>query len=152
MAARDADAFPTLVTDDVRIVHHPTGVVYDRAGVLFSLRSLLSAHDITYRHDPLATLGDSLALFRLSVSAGGAVSEFDAGASEWEYIALTEVDARGQRRWVELFAADRLGDAVARLYERQAELLPDGPERIARRRRRARSRRCWRHGPSSIAG
>src|SRR5439155_15694505 len=27
------------------------------------------------------------------------------------------------------FAADRLGDAVARLYERDADLLPDGPAR-----------------------
>src|SRR5207244_2099120 len=33
----------------------------------------------------------------------------------------------GRRQRAELFAADRLGDAVARLYERYAELLPDGP-------------------------
>jgi hypothetical protein len=30
---------------------------------------------------------------------------------------------------VELFAVTRLGDAVTRLYERYAELLPDGPAR-----------------------
>src|SRR5262249_2359903 len=42
---------------------------------------------------------------------------------------LIEVDAQGQRRRTELFAVDRLGDAVARLYERYAQLLPDGPER-----------------------
>src|SRR5205823_11406294 len=44
-------------------------------------------------------------------------------------IALMEVDARGQYHRGELFAPDRLGDAIARLYERYADLLPDGPER-----------------------
>ena len=34
---------------------------------------------------------------------------------------------------MEFFAADHLGDAIARLYERYAELLPDGPARDARR-------------------
>ena len=29
----------------------------------------------------------------------------------------------------EIFAADHLGDAIARLYERYAEQLPEGPER-----------------------
>jgi hypothetical protein len=41
-----------------------------------------------------------------------------------------EVDASGRRRRTEFFAIDRLGDAVTRLYERHAELLPDGPERV----------------------
>ena len=36
---------------------------------------------------------------------------------------------RGDNGGSEIFAADRLGDAVARLYERYAELLPDGPAR-----------------------
>src|SRR5207244_7281044 len=35
----------------------------------------------------------------------------------------------GRRQRAEIFAADRLGDAVVRLYERYADLLPDGPER-----------------------
>ena len=49
--------------------------------------------------------------------------------AEFDEISLLEVDDCG--RWLrsEIFAADRLGDAVARLYERYAELLPDGPER-----------------------
>src|SRR5206468_5442842 len=38
-------------------------------------------------------------------------------------------DAHGRRRRAELFATDRLGDAIVRLYERYAELLPDGPAR-----------------------
>src|SRR5262249_49375033 len=40
-----------------------------------------------------------------------------------------EADSEERRRRTERFAVDRLGDAVARLYERHAELLPDGPER-----------------------
>ena len=46
-----------------------------------------------------------------------------------EQLILIEVDAQGRRRRHEVFASDRLGDAVVRLYERYAELLPDGPER-----------------------
>ena len=42
---------------------------------------------------------------------------------------MLEVDERGRFLRQEVFAADRLGDAIARLYERYAELLPDGPER-----------------------
>src|SRR2546425_12499947 len=45
-------------------------------------------------------------------------------------IILIEVDPDGRRRRSEDFAADRLGDAVARLYERYADLLPDGPARV----------------------
>src|SRR5215470_13561804 len=46
-----------------------------------------------------------------------------------EAIDLIEVDAQGRQRRVEQFGSNRLGDAVARLYERYAELLPEGPER-----------------------
>src|SRR5206468_9219774 len=42
---------------------------------------------------------------------------------------LIEVAPSGRCRQSEVFAADRLGDAVARLYERYADLLPDGPAR-----------------------
>src|SRR5439155_18245840 len=81
-------------------------------------------------HEPLATLGDSLALSRLSTSASRFVSrKLDVGAHERVMINLLEVDAQGRRRRVEVFAADRLGDAVVRLYERYAEMLPDGPAR-----------------------
>ena len=83
------------------------------------------------RHEPLATLGDSLALFRMSTSASGFVGgTFDVGAYETERFYLLEVDANGRQRRAEVFAADRLGVAVARLYERYADLLPDGPARI----------------------
>src|SRR5262249_14107265 len=85
---------------------------------------------VTFKSEPLATLGDSLALCRSSGSASGAAGgEFDVGAYDIEQLVVIEVDARGRRRATDVFAADQLGDAVVRLYERHAELLPDGPER-----------------------
>src|SRR5262249_10777500 len=85
---------------------------------------------------PLATLGDSLALARAVVSGSGTAmvvsattEKFDVGAFNAEEIHLLEVDARGQLVRFELFAENRLGDAVARLYARHAELLPAGPAR-----------------------
>ena len=62
------------------------------------------------------------------VSASALASrKFDVGAYDIEKIDVVEVDAQGRARRVEDFAPDHLGDAVARLYERYAELLTDGP-------------------------
>src|SRR5262249_40557585 len=66
----------------------------------------------------------------MSMSASGFVGRtFDVGAYEQAEIALIEVDAQERERRRERFAPDRLGDAIVRLYERYAELLPKGPER-----------------------
>src|SRR5207249_61212 len=122
----------TLFAEGLEVVHHPTGAEHGREGALFSLRSLLKAQDPTLSHEPLATLGDSLGLFRMSLSASGAGAAdwmSDIGATQIDQIILIEVDPDGRCRRSEDFAADRLGDAVARLYERDADLLPDGPER-----------------------
>src|SRR5262249_52032650 len=130
VVARAADALPPLFADELEVVDHTTGAVFDRDGELSSLRSLLRARDPTLASEPLATLGDSLALFRTSTSgskfAGGA---FDVGAYEMLHIDVIEVDAQGRLRRMEFFPTERLGDAVARLYERYAELLPDGSAR-----------------------
>src|SRR5206468_5462611 len=69
IAARDDDTLATLFADEMEVVDHPTGTTWDARGNLASWRSLLSAHDPTCRHELLATLGDSLALCRLSTSA-----------------------------------------------------------------------------------
>src|SRR5262249_34582525 len=72
----------------------------------------------------------SLALGRQSVSASGARGRtWDVGPLESESVQLIEVDGEGRRARSDIFAANRLSDAVVRLYERYAELLPDGPER-----------------------
>src|SRR5437667_2797199 len=67
--ARDANALPTLLADESEVVDHTTGATYDRQGDLSSLRALVRAQDPTCRHETLATLGDSLALFRKPTSA-----------------------------------------------------------------------------------
>src|SRR5262249_23671344 len=103
---------------------------WDRGGLLRSVRSLLRTRDPRCHCEPLATFGDALALCRVSWSASGlAQGKFDVGAYEMEALDLIEVDAEARGRRVERFAPDHLGDAVARLYERYAELLPDGPAR-----------------------
>jgi class 3 adenylate cyclase len=130
IAGRNEDAFPMLFAEDAEVVDHTTGATYGRSGTLDHFRRQRRIQDLAYRQEPLATLGDSLALCRLSVSGSGAAGRtWDVGAFEFDNFQLVEVDAQGRRRRLELFAADRLGDAVARLYERHAELLPDGPER-----------------------
>src|SRR5262249_18177127 len=130
IAAQDGDALATLFAESLENVEHPTGAVYHREGVLRGFRSLLAARDPQYRQEPLATLCDALALCRVSWGASGLVGgKFDVGAYETDGIYFIEVDAHGRRLRTERFLVERLGDAVARLYERYAELLPEGPAR-----------------------
>src|SRR5262249_18078068 len=130
VAARDVDTLPTLWADDLEIVDHTTGTVYGREGEFSSFRSLLRAQDPMFRYEPIATLGDSLALCRMWHSASGVADEkLDFGALEREVICPVEADGEGRQGWGEIFAGDRLGDAVARFYQRYAEILPDGPAR-----------------------
>ena len=83
IATRDADALPTLWADEYEGVDHTTGTTWDLQGMLASWRSLLTAREPTCRHEPLATLGGSLALCRASTSASGfAGAKFDVGAYE----------------------------------------------------------------------
>src|SRR5262249_58259028 len=111
-------------------VDHINRISYERDRVLAELSSFLNVKDPRGGHEPLATLGDSLVLSRWTMSASGvARGTFDVGSYQMERIAVIEVDGSGRRTRLEQFAADNLGDAIARLYERYAELLPDGPER-----------------------
>ena len=127
--ARDADALTGLLADELTIVDHANGITYDRQGSLASFQSMLRVPGLTYRTEHLATLGESLALSRFSVSAAAVTGgRFDVGAYDVERIGLEEVDAQGRRRRAEFFSSDKLGDAIVRLYERYAEMLPDGPK------------------------
>jgi class 3 adenylate cyclase/GNAT superfamily N-acetyltransferase/ketosteroid isomerase-like protein len=130
IAARDADALPALVSDEMEVVHEPTRSVYGREEVLRVWRSLIEAPEGRLAIEPLASLGDSLALFRHLTTASSAKGKsFDFGAYEVEHLLLAEVDAYGRQLRGEFSEVNRLGHAVARLYERHAELLPEGPER-----------------------
>ncbi|MGH7339953.1 MAG: hypothetical protein ACREKH_05620, partial [Candidatus Rokuibacteriota bacterium] len=136
IADRDVDALPALYAEETEVVDRRAGGVgggtWHRQGVLDTWRALLRAQDPKCRHEPLATLGAALALSRLSLRASGfAGANFDVGPYEREEIFLHEVDAQGRLRRNEIFDTDRLGDAVACLYERYAELLPDGPARAS---------------------
>src|SRR5262249_20631908 len=119
-----------LMSADYEEFDHRTGATWDRAGALTSLRWLMRSREPDFRHQVLATLGDALVLARRRVAADGAAgARFDVGAYDSRARAPPERGA--DRRCVrqEVFAADRLGDAVVRLYERYAELLPEAPER-----------------------
>ncbi|MCX5738834.1 MAG: hypothetical protein NTZ61_10140, partial [Proteobacteria bacterium] len=129
-AARDLAAFAQLSADDMIVVHHPTRVEFGRDAGLARFESLYRAEDLVIGNELLATLGDSLALSRTSTSVS-ALADYDVdfGAIRIDTHVVTEVDAHGRHRRVEIFADDHLADAIARLYERYAELLPAGPER-----------------------
>jgi class 3 adenylate cyclase/tetratricopeptide (TPR) repeat protein len=138
LAARDFDALGALHAERLRVVHHVTGTVLDRQGTLDWWRAYLGDRDVSFTVEPLAVLGDALALSQLSWS--GSTSDdplLDVGAFESTELDLVEVDAEGRAVQIAVFAPDRLGDAVGRLYERYAELLPEGPgrERAALRAR-----------------
>jgi len=109
----------------VRIVDHPTESIYGLEGAVDSYRRLLRLKDPVVRHEPLATLGDSLALSHRRISAGGTRGgRFDVAEYQREEFVVVEPGVL-----IEIFGADRLGAAVACLYGRYAELLPDGPAR-----------------------
>src|SRR5262249_52450458 len=72
IAARAADAVADVFSESTQTVNHPTGATYDRDGILTSLGgALASTRDFALREAPLASLGESLALLRASLSATG---------------------------------------------------------------------------------
>src|SRR5262249_52087217 len=103
-----------------------------------SFRWLFETLQMNWALEPLATLGDSLALVRQStwsnVSAENDVPSDSPGQSiealtgpfEGDTVVLFEVDEREQTERSEVFANDHPGAAIARLYERYAERLPAG--------------------------
>jgi ketosteroid isomerase-like protein len=130
VAARDLDAFLALLADDAQAVHHQTGTLYAEREARRAYEIMLANESLAFSHEPLATLGDTLALCRGNLSIGVSQAEdLPFGASNMDSLVLMEVDASGRRRATEFFALDKLADALCRLYERHAELLPEGPER-----------------------
>src|SRR5262249_42906421 len=96
LTAADPDAIAAHLTGGV--VDHNTGAAYDRETLLPSYLGLRNATDGRYVVEPLATLGDSLALCRQWASASKvADSTFDVGPFEHEHIMLIEVDGEGRR-------------------------------------------------------
>src|SRR5262249_8498195 len=129
-AARDIDAFAAGLADDVEMIEHATGAVIDRQGLLFAFQSMFRSRGVTWAAERLGTARDALLLRRVLLSGSAfAGRTMEVGPFEREELAVIEVDATGRRRRIETFAPTRLADAVMRLYERYAELSPDGPAR-----------------------
>ena len=107
-------------------MHHPTKTIATDRDGRRAYENLLSAQDLVFAHEPLATLGESLALCRGRISFQRLdTGDVAAAATHTDSIMLAETDARGLRRRTEFFAVDRLADAAVRLYERYAALLGD---------------------------
>jgi len=128
--ARDIEAIAALCADGLRVIHHPTGATIDREAGLERWRLLFRAEGLEIAYETLATLGASLGLTRDATSFDHVSrDELSFGASRSSYLNLGEVDERGLLARLEVFAENRLADAIVRLYERHAELLSEGPER-----------------------
>ena len=116
--------------EPLQTIEHPTGVTYGREGQVRSIDNMLRLPNLEFRMELLATLGASLCLARRRVAASGtAGGRFDVAEFEMDHVGLQETGEDGRLRLSEVFAPERLSDAILRLYERHAEILPDGPER-----------------------
>jgi class 3 adenylate cyclase/ketosteroid isomerase-like protein len=130
IAARDIDAIERDIAENFEYVHHPTGTQYEKRGFVDQWRLGFAAERLGRRVELLATLGSSLMLGREWTNVSGLSDENleSFGPAEIHDVFISEVDEGGCRR-VEIFAPERLSNAVARLYELYAELSPEGPER-----------------------
>jgi ketosteroid isomerase-like protein len=144
--AGDFAAVAALHADEVRAVHHRVGLVLDREELLAWWRLFFGDRGAAFPAEPIAALGDSLLLYSQTWIGGSADPTFEIGPFEQNSLGLAEVDAEGRATWIEVFGTDHLADAVARLYERHAELLPEGPER-ERAAAIARSVAAWNAPP-----
>lgn len=129
-ARGDDGAHAATWSDDIVVLDHPTGSSYGYEAHVRSFRQLARSREPNLRLDVLATLGDALVLCRSTLGARGRASgNFDVAEWEREETVVFELGEAGRCRRIEIFAGERLGDAVGRLYERHAALLPDGRER-----------------------
>ena len=130
VAARDLDAFLAELAEGADAVNHSTGTAYLERDARRGYELMMAGEGLEFRHEPLATIGEALALFRTTIAMrASAEGDVSFGAVDMGGLLIAEVDARGLRCHTEFFATDRLGDALARLYERHAERLPEGSER-----------------------
>jgi class 3 adenylate cyclase/ketosteroid isomerase-like protein len=128
--ARDMEAIDRMCADAAQVIHHPTGALIDREGGLRRWRLLLRSEGLEVSGEAIATLGESLALVRDATSFTGLTQDdLSFGASSSRYLNLFEVNEHGQASRIEIFGEDQLGDAIAGLYARYAELQPAGPAR-----------------------
>src|SRR5262249_7712180 len=125
VAARDLQAVRWLL-GNTKPLDHVSGRSYGTDSLVEAFRWMIErSTGLAYGNEPIAVLGPSLALARWRESSSGvAGDDLPIGPFELEGTVLVEADSEARSTHVEIFAAERLGDAVARLYERYAELLP----------------------------
>ncbi len=127
MTARDFDALTASSSPGLEVIYHPTGSVYGLAQLVAGFRPLFAATNFAVSQEILASFGDSLALVRRGASHAGTETRSGSfGPVSIDTAVLLEVDAQGRASRSEVFDTTRVGDAIARLYERYAELLPAG--------------------------
>ena len=131
MARGALDDFLSLIPEDAVAIHHPTHTVYREGDQRAAYASLLAADELTFRHVLLATLGERLALAfgEVTFQSMAGVSGVRYGAANMDSLLVAEVDGEGRRSRTEFFAPERLGDALACLYERYAAHQTDGAAR-----------------------
>ena len=130
VAARDLQAVRWLL-GETQALDHASGRAYGTDSLVETFRWIIERFaGLAYGNEPLAVLGPSLALARWRESGSEvAGDDLPIGPFELEGTVLVEADSGARSTRVEIYGADHLGDAVARLYERHAEILPEGPER-----------------------
>ncbi|MDX2167876.1 MAG: nuclear transport factor 2 family protein, partial [Deltaproteobacteria bacterium] len=130
--AGDDAALRATNSAELETVHHPTGATYGADDAARTFPALAGGRNMRMTQATLAALGDSLALVRRSYAHDGHEARRGSiGPVEGTYLVVVEVDQRELMSRSEVFADDHLGDAIARLYQRHAERLPEGPQRRA---------------------
>lgn len=131
IAARDVFALLGLIGDGFHFEHHQTGVHYGLEAFAHTWRGILAAKHVAFAPQLLAGLGKSLALQRhvLTLDGVSGANYQHMGQAEVEELSVLEIGADGKCLRVDSFAGDRLGAAVACVYERFALSHPPGPAR-----------------------
>lgn len=130
IGARDMAAVAALSSADYTETDHRLGVTYGYDEMLETTRRFARLDDAEFHQQPIATLGESLAVVRRrwgGSSRGG--HRFDVGVFENEAVSVLEADGRGLLCRQEVFSPDHLSKALSCLYRWHSESLPEGPAR-----------------------
>jgi class 3 adenylate cyclase/ketosteroid isomerase-like protein len=145
VANRDVETIAALLADDFVQVEAATRRTFDRAAVLETWRTAVQDERLSFAVEPLATLGEHVALVRLDLSIGDdgrseqQTSRFrDWGPATFDQYVVVGVDRNGLISTSDNYPLEQLADAAAHLYERYATTVPEGADR-ARAERTART-------------
>jgi ketosteroid isomerase-like protein len=131
IAARDVAALEGLLAEDLQFEHWPTGASYTGREFMATWRGAFKAKHLEFELEVIASLGDFMAVHRHHVTVEGvrdsAMADF--GRAELDEIVVVEADAFGKCRRMDLYAPEKLGDGIVRLYEGYAAGLPQGAAR-----------------------